>query len=673
MGYTPRGIVTDLDGDGKIDLAAANMFINRVSVSRNISTIGNFNFETLQTFEGSGTPRRITTGDLDGDGRPDLATVNSEGNAFSVFRNTSSVGSISFDNELLFTTGLNPFGIAIGDLDNDGKADIVTGNYDGNSISIHKNTTLSNNISFDSPIDLAAGPSCIDVAIGDIDGDGKPDIVVNNVANNTVSIFRNTSGSGNISFASKIDYSTGSYPQKSLLADVNGDSKIELIVCNLIGYSISIYKNLSVPGNISLASSIDYGSAAYPYDVAAGDLNGDSKPDLATSNGVSNTLALFKNNSLAGSISFDPKVDYSPDQNPQSVAIADMDGDSKLDVVVFNLNSETASLFRNTHQPQFETPTLQCPSNVSFCYNGSENYTLPPLTINDPCSIVQTINYTITGATARNGNGYDASGHFNVGNNTIIWTVTDINNQSYTCQTSVTISNSSFSVAIPDVYAVNPGGNANTIYIGYGSSSLTLSAVVSGGTTPYTYIWSTGSNQTSILTNPANIGTYNYSVIVTDNNGCQATTNKTVTVTDIRCGNQLQKVLVCKPGKKGPTTVCVGFGEANGYLANGGYLGPCIESLQLTQVNTSNLLQETNTKFNARVTSNPSSSQFTFIIQSESTKPLFIKVYNSIGRLVEKKIISVETFNLGDKYQSGVYYVYIEQGNGRITLPIVKL
>ena len=65
-------------------------------------------------------------GDLDGDGEPDLAVVNNGSNTVSVFRNTSTSGSVSFASKVDFTTGTSPYSIAIGDLDGDGKADIMS-------------------------------------------------------------------------------------------------------------------------------------------------------------------------------------------------------------------------------------------------------------------------------------------------------------------------------------------------------------------------------------------------------------------------------------------------------------------------------------------------------------------------------------------------------------------
>jgi hypothetical protein len=85
-------------------------------------------------------------GDIDGDGKPDLAVVNYTTNNVSVFKNTSTSGSIgngSFSARVDFTTGTNPYNIAISDIDGDGKPDLVVTNFNGNSVSVLRNTVTT--------------------------------------------------------------------------------------------------------------------------------------------------------------------------------------------------------------------------------------------------------------------------------------------------------------------------------------------------------------------------------------------------------------------------------------------------------------------------------------------------------------------------------------------------
>ncbi len=299
------------------------------------------------TATGTG-PASVAIGDLDGDGKPDLAVANVGASSVSVYRNISTSGSIaasSFANKIDFTTGTEPRSVAIGDLDGDGKPDLAVANLNSNSVSVFRNTSTSGSIttsSFAAKIDFTTGSGPSSVAIGDLDGDGKPDLAVANEGSNNVSVLRNTSTSGSIVagfFAAKTDFTTGSFPNSVAIGDLDGDGKADLAVANGNSNSVSVLRNTSSSGSIttsSFASKIDFTTGDGPVSVAIGDLDGDGKPDLATANyGGVNTVSVLHNTSSSGSITFTTKTDFTTD-SPYSVAIGDLDGDGKPDLAVAN-------------------------------------------------------------------------------------------------------------------------------------------------------------------------------------------------------------------------------------------------------------------------------------------------------------------------------------------------
>ena len=236
--------------------------------------------------------------------------------------------------KLDFATGTNPRSVAIGDLNGDGKPDLVVANY-VSTVSVLLGDGAGG---FGAKTDFATGPGPISVAIGDLNGDGKPDLVVANTTSNTVSVLL---GNGAGGFGAKTDFATGSVPYSVAIGDLNGDGKPDLAVAN-DSKTVSV---LLGDGAGGFGARTDLATGGNPLSVAIGDLNGDGKLDLAVADFGSNTVLVLLGNGAGG---FGAVSGFATGSGPYSVAIGDLNGDGKLDLAVANTFSNTVSVLLNT-------------------------------------------------------------------------------------------------------------------------------------------------------------------------------------------------------------------------------------------------------------------------------------------------------------------------------------
>jgi 6-phosphogluconolactonase (cycloisomerase 2 family) len=363
-GASPYGVfTTDFDGDGKTDLAVPNLSSNNVSVLRNTGSAGNVSFAARSDYATGTQPSSSVMADLDGDGAKDLVVVNNASNSCSVFRNTSTAGTLAFVHIQTFSCGVNPRGVALRDLNDDGKADLVITNSGTNTFSVFLNTSSGVGvISLATNVDYSPGAQPTGIDIADIDGDGKPDVVIANYSAASVSVLRNTTSSGTLSFAAKVDLTTGSNPNSVVLADFDKDGKTDIATANYGSNSMSVLQNTSVAGSISFASKVDYSSGSNPFKISAADLNGDGWVDLIVSNVFDANVSVFRNSSGT----FAAAVNYAVGSQPRGLVIADVDSDGKPDISTGNYNDNTVSVLRSMISGVVPVNLLQFSSKVQF-------------------------------------------------------------------------------------------------------------------------------------------------------------------------------------------------------------------------------------------------------------------------------------------------------------------
>jgi hypothetical protein len=289
----------------------------------------------------SAIPQVLVYGDLNGDGYADMVTANTyDGNNLTVRLNN---GNGTFGPATHHGAGTNPFDVALGDVNNDGKLDIVVSNVyaspsDGSVIVLPGtgNGTFGNGVrSF-----LISSP--LGLALADFNGDGKLDVAQNAHLVNEVAIGY---GSGNGTFSLAGSYPVGRNPAHVAVADLNGDGSRDLITANLeTGFAAGNVSTLLNNGNGTFGSHTSYFTdSTGSLNVAVGDLNGDGRPDVVNTNGNTSSVSVLLNN---GDGSLGSAQYYSAPANTGfgAVAIGDVNGDGILDLAAVGQDVTTLVL-----------------------------------------------------------------------------------------------------------------------------------------------------------------------------------------------------------------------------------------------------------------------------------------------------------------------------------------
>lgn len=297
----------------------------------------------------------LCTCDFDGDKRVDVAGANNNLGFLTIVSNASSPGSLSFPNKYLINIASRSLNLRCGDLNGDGKPDIVaTESTTSNKVFILRNTsTGAGNFTFSTSIVTLAGKRPRRVEIADLDLDGKPEVILSSQTTNTVTVLINQSTTGAILFAPLAPITvplTGAASTDALsVADLNGDGMPEIITSQFsVNSDIYVIENTSSPGSVSTGSVRSLPVARSVKNIRAGDLNGDGKPDIAYTKVDNQEVGFFINQSTAANIAFSPGPSIASDLTPWGIDFGDLDGDGKPEVVVASATRKSLTILHNT-------------------------------------------------------------------------------------------------------------------------------------------------------------------------------------------------------------------------------------------------------------------------------------------------------------------------------------
>ncbi|MBZ5537484.1 MAG: VCBS repeat-containing protein [Acidobacteriia bacterium] len=330
-GVSPSSIaIGDLNADGKPDLAVVNEDSSSVSI---FLGNGDGTFRVLQGFLVGLGPRSIAVGDVDGDGKLDLVVANRLSNSVSILGGN---GDGTFRIRVDFIIGGHPSFVALGDFNGDGKIDLALITQDDGNATI----LLGNGDgTFQGPVGFSTGVNPQGLAVGDFNRDGKADLAVANENSDTVSILL---GNGDGTFKTAVNLSAGARADFVTVADLDGDGRADLVVANRLSNSVSV---LLGKGDGTFQTPVEYLTQGIsPNFIAVADYNGDGKLDLAVLNENSISVAILLGN---GDGTFQLAVLFLAGPSPQAILTSEFTGDGKADLVVVNKSTNTVSLLLN--------------------------------------------------------------------------------------------------------------------------------------------------------------------------------------------------------------------------------------------------------------------------------------------------------------------------------------
>ncbi len=360
--------VADLNGDGKPELISASNY-NTVSTLINTTAPGAtvLTFASHVDFATGAFPHSVAVADFNGDGKPDLVVADGHAGKVSVLLNNTTPGATaaSFAPKVDFNAGGNPFSVAVADFNGDGKPDIALA--DGPSpvaVLLNTTTTGAATPTFAAPASFGPGGAFF-LTVADLNGDGKPDIVAAPRGYAASALMNTTvTGATTPTFTAAASFATN-YTYTEAVADFNGDGLPDLVTTSSgVGPSagkISVLLNTTVLGAATILPAFPasgVASVVASTSVAVGDLNGDGRPDLVVAGGKQVAVLLNTTTPGAATATFGAPLDVATTYSVNSVAIGDLNGDGKADVVFTEFGTPVVGVLLNTTAPGATTPSF---------------------------------------------------------------------------------------------------------------------------------------------------------------------------------------------------------------------------------------------------------------------------------------------------------------------------
>jgi hypothetical protein len=297
-------VIADVSGDGKMDIISGDTGSNIYVQVRNSADGAALTFETVQILTPAGPPFQIFVIDINGDGKLDIISSSFSTDNISAFTRSSADGAaLTFDPIQNFSVGTGPKGLAVFDVDSDGKADFVAADTVVGNMNLTIRTRTSADgaaLSFSSAFNLVppGDANLATLVVADADGDGKPDILLTRNTTSVILFLRTSANGASLQYSSPaLEFPSALGANAALTTgDVDGDGKSDVVTANSTSKSASVtfLKRQSADGAaLNYSSGALFAVGATPTGVALGDIDGDGQNDIVTANSDARSVSVI--------------------------------------------------------------------------------------------------------------------------------------------------------------------------------------------------------------------------------------------------------------------------------------------------------------------------------------------------------------------------------------------
>jgi hypothetical protein len=344
----PQSIaVGDMDGDGNLDVVVGNALRKSISTYSTAAVIKGDGLGGVTFLDTTGVlgshPYGIAVGDINGDGKLDVvATLFDNGSAARMLNDGTGIFPLANVAEFAVAgNGDGPIGIVLADVNGDGNLDVITANFNGGSVSVLLGDgTGGFTPAIGSPT-LTGGNGTIAVAVGDVNNDHKLDIVAANLNSSNVTVLL---GDGTGRFTANTPITVNGPPQGIALGYFNAGTNLDLATANTSANNVTVLSGNGSGGFSPVASSpFSTGAGTFPMSIAAGDVDGNGTIDLVTADSTSGEVSVLSGDGTGGFTA--SNITIGAGTQPAAVALAPMvKATGKLAIITANARAATVTV-----------------------------------------------------------------------------------------------------------------------------------------------------------------------------------------------------------------------------------------------------------------------------------------------------------------------------------------